>query len=1131
MAAVELSSGAARLERAVRRPPRRRTGPRRVALVGAGYVARFHAEALSTLPGVQLAAIHDQGSERAAELGSLWGAPAVPTIESLPALGIEVAHVLVPPDRHEPVARRLLELGIGVLIEKPLAIESGGARALADLAAELGLPLGAQHNAAHQPAFRRLLAHVGQGALGRVEHAQVTFAATLPQLESGDHGHWMFRRVENVLLEQGVHPCSVLHALLGPVSRATTTTGPARRLSTGASFHARWDVSARAERGTAQLHLSFDGELPRFTVQVLGSDGVAEADLLRDTFSWEGTTPWVAPWDHFLAGWRRGSQLRRQSRRGLLAYARHTLGVGGRSDPFFAGMRASIAEFHRRLDCGECPADGTVAAEVIEWCEAIWAGRQGVAIAARPAPPQPPPEAPPRTGEVVVLGGSGTIGREVAARLLRRGHPVTVTGRREVAPAALVEGPGGERLRFVSSRLSDRDSLARAIGGARMVVHLATGGGETWSEVERSMVRGSVAAAEAALEAGVERFVYVSSIAALYAPDARGGEIGDDHPLDPRPEARDLYSRGKVEAERVLERMHRERGLPLVVVRPGIVLGAGAPLQHPGLGYWVRDAHCVGWGRGAHPLPVVTTGDVADALVAILELDGDELHGRALNLCSRTPLGAAELVAAFARATGRPLRFHPRSLIASQAAELGKWLLKRLGGRRVPLPSYRDLAARELRATYRSETARELLGWRPVEEGEAFLREVLAPAASAEAGREPAPTVRRVAGAAGVRPLRLLHVSPDFVAAGPALRTVALANAFGDSLEHVVESLGGGRGAARALRAGGRLEVLPASPRAGTLRTARRMRELLAAQRPDLVLTYNWASIDMVLAAASAGFRGLIHHEDGFEVEEARRLKLRRIWARRLALPAARRVVVPSRTLEEIARRRWRVPAYRLVRIPNGVSTERFAAADGNPELRQELGIPPGATVVGSVGHLRPVKALERLVAAWSALRGAHLVIVGDGPDRQRLEAAAAATGRRGECHFAGHRDDPDPWYRLFDVFALSSSSEQLPMTLLEAMASHLPIVATAVGDVADALPAEQQELLVAPGSGAEVALAERLRSLLADESRRRRLGALNRRRVEEAYSFGAMARAYEEVYRTAMGPQAAARWASRREA
>ena len=397
--------------------------------------------------------------------------------------------------------------------------------------------------------------------------------------------------------------------------------------------------------------------------------------------------------------------------------------------------------------------------------------------------------------------------------------------------------------------------------------------------------------------------------------------------------------------------------------------------------------------------------------------------------------------------------------------------------------------------------------------------------ASASPGGAPARRTPPEPGAAPEGAVRLLHVFPDFVAAGPELRAVALIAAFGGALEHVVESLGGHQDAARSLPAGARVRVLPPSPRRGSLRTARRLRRVLAVERPDLVLTYNWAAIDMVFAAWSRGFRPLVHHEDGFDRDEARRLKLRRVWARRVALAAARTVVVPSRALERVARERWRVPASRLARVPNGVRTERFAAADGHLELRRELGIPVGAAVVGTVGHLRPEKALERLVAAWSALEGVHLVIVGEGPERSRLEAAAAASGRRGECHLVGHRDDPRPWYRCFDVFALSSETEQLPVALLEAMASHLPVVATAVGDVPEALPAEQHDLLVAAGQGTAAALAARLRDLLADPWRRRRLGAANRRRVEEAYSFEVMARAYEGIYRGALDPGMAARW------
>ena len=109
-------------------------------------------------------------------------------------------------------------------------------------------------------------------------------------------------------------------------------------------------------------------------------DGVAEVDLLAGTLAWQGTTRWVEPWDRFLSDWRRGGGLRRQAAGALLAYGRHALRLGRRSDPFFEGMRESIAAFHRRLDRGEVPADGQAAAETIEWCEAIWAGRRGAGV-------------------------------------------------------------------------------------------------------------------------------------------------------------------------------------------------------------------------------------------------------------------------------------------------------------------------------------------------------------------------------------------------------------------------------------------------------------------------------------------------------------------------------------------------------------------------------------------------------------------------------------------------------------------------------------------------------------------------------------------------------------------------------
>ena len=144
-------------------------------------------------------------------------------------------------------------------------------------------------------------------------------------------------------------------------------------------------------------------------------------------------------------------------------------------------------------------------------------------------------------------------------------------------------------------------------------------------------------------------------------------------------------------------------------------------MQHSGIGLWVRDNHCVGWGIGDHPLPLVLADDVADALVAAARFEGDALTGRAINLCARVPLTAQEVVDELREATGRRLHFHPRSLGLSQAMEIGKWLVKKAGRRDAPFPSYRDLKSRALAKPFSSRTARELLGWTPVEDREAFL--------------------------------------------------------------------------------------------------------------------------------------------------------------------------------------------------------------------------------------------------------------------------------------------------------------------------------------------------------------------------------------------------------------------------
>lgn len=369
----------------------------------------------------------------------------------------------------------------------------------------------------------------------------------------------------------------------------------------------------------------------------------------------------------------------------------------------------------------------------------------------------------------------------------------------------------------------------------------------------------------------------------------------------------------------------------------------------------------------------------------------------------------------------------------------------------------------------------------------------------------------------------LLHVFANFTATGPELRTVALIAAFGDAFEHSILSLDGRVEAAERLPAGAPVRLLASPPRAGSLATARRLRQVIRRQRPDLLLTYGWAGIDAVLAAASLGLYRVIHHEEGFNEDEAARFKRRRAIARRVLLPHVHRVVVPSHRLQRIAAELWRLGPERVSLIPNGIALDAFAGGS-EPELRRELGIPDGAPVVGGVGSLRPVKSFRRLLDAAAAVdprHGLHVLLVGGGEERQALAARAGRPDLAGRVHLVGYQAAPARFYRAMDLFALTSDSEQMPVCLLEAMAAGLAVVATDVGDVGAMLPPEQGDWLVPLGTAGEertvAELARRLTAAIADPARRRRLGLANRARVESRYTFAATCAAYRELYAQAL--------------
>jgi glycosyltransferase involved in cell wall biosynthesis len=370
--------------------------------------------------------------------------------------------------------------------------------------------------------------------------------------------------------------------------------------------------------------------------------------------------------------------------------------------------------------------------------------------------------------------------------------------------------------------------------------------------------------------------------------------------------------------------------------------------------------------------------------------------------------------------------------------------------------------------------------------------------------------------------LRVLHLHSTFDAGGKELRAVALMNAFGTGLRHAVVSAQPGATAARAGLDPALSVGFPFGfpPLAGKF-SVQRMRTLARAMAPfDLILSYNWGAIDAVMAHAlfAPGMRlpPLVHHEDGFNAEEAVRLSRRRNWYRMLALARASALVVPSRRLETIAHGQWRQGAGKVVRIANGIDTAAFAHqphARSLPRLVKRA----GEIWIGTVAGLRPVKNLRRLVRAFAGLDDRfQLVILGEGPERAAILAQAAALGLPHRVHLPGFVADPAKVIGLFDVFALSSDSEQFPLSVVEAMAAGLPVASPAVGDVAEIVAPENRAFITPPGD--TEALGTALRALGESPDLRARLGAANRARACAEFDVATMVGHYAALYARVLG-------------
>lgn len=293
--------------------------------------------------------------------------------------------------------------------------------------------------------------------------------------------------------------------------------------------------------------------------------------------------------------------------------------------------------------------------------------------------------------------------------------------------------------------------------------------------------------------------------------------------------------------------------------------------------------------------------------------------------------------------------------------------------------------------------------------------------------------------------------------------------------------------------------------------------------RPAVVHTRNLAALEMQPAAWWAGVPYRVHGEHGRDASDVDGTVKRYQWIRRLYGTFVHHWIALSRDLHDYLVQPVGLPPSRVTQICNGVDDQRFCPGEGRVPLPGSPFADPGLCVVGTVGRMQTVKAQPLLARAFvqalqlqpALRRTLRLVLVGDGALRADCQQILDAAGVADLAWLPGERADVPDVMRSLDLFALPSLAEGISNTILEAMATGLPVVATRVGGNADLVDDGTSGQIVPAGDVEALAMA--LAQWGGDAERRQAAGRVGRLRVEQQYSLDAMVQAYREVYQRAL--------------
>jgi glycosyltransferase involved in cell wall biosynthesis len=374
--------------------------------------------------------------------------------------------------------------------------------------------------------------------------------------------------------------------------------------------------------------------------------------------------------------------------------------------------------------------------------------------------------------------------------------------------------------------------------------------------------------------------------------------------------------------------------------------------------------------------------------------------------------------------------------------------------------------------------------------------------------------------------MKILHVVPSFGLGGMEKVISIIVNHTLSDYAHMILSLDGNERAFQWIHSNN-VHNIQFHKDKNLLKYLKDLYGSIINTSPDLLMTYNWGATDAIWLGRLAGIKHIIHHEHGFSIEEARVTAWKRDLCRLVVYRMASKLVTVSSRLKDSFQRKFWLQNTHIHMIPNGIDSEYFSPDTRvRQDLRQELKFDENDFVIVFSGRLDPVKNFSLLLEVFKDVhdtdQAIKLLIVGDGPERQIIEQLSLQYNVHTDVRMVGQKIEVLPYLRAGDAFLLTSITEQMPLTILEAMSVGLPVVASDVGEIHNVIDDGEDGFLRNIHDGPE-GFARALLSL-KDPVIRQAMSQAARAKIVSSFQETMMVRRYQELIDDLLRPSPAGR-------